>query len=787
MNNATLSRSLFSARTLHNGKSVVSNNKKLFIVLFVLHMTGLPLIMLASILQLASHDLPDPEIYMMIAMLTSAAAGLAGMACALMAMPYLFKKTSVDMRLSLPMTTGQRFFSDFFAGLFTYTIPFIVSQCVSLLLMLTGHIMFDGRAESEWISYSTSSEVLNYFSEMVPYVFKLILIYFVMMLMYYTMCVLVMTCCGSILENITYILLLNILIPATILSLTNAVCENVKGLSPEFFSEYYLPVSSPAGMLYYLISSLDSDDALLSMRRFLGLSLMVTLVFGAASYLIYRHRKAEDTGKPVVYDIFYFVMTSLSVAALCFFFLMIDEDFIIPMIIITAIFYFVMAVIRNRGFRKFGKYVIAYVITLAASCALFGITVVTGGFGAANRVPAPITVSKVYISYNGMYEPYQSGFSFLHDQSGATVLSERDDISLVTDIHRDAISEQDRSNELYLSKEINILYQTRTGGWIYREYFITDETFKKLSKLDTSKALREHRAQTAVRSIAEIKKEVYATRRASKKYYIGLYPVWIGFTNTYYGPDRYDKYSVNAYDLPSDFFDRLSDVYTSDIMDQDEENYLRPKGREGYIRLEYVDLYVNEDYTATMEYLKSVGFPELTDMESYDLSYVLADRNTEMISIPMYEAVTGKNTVTSTSDSSLTYRTKKSDELGFDHYSYSAPLIDDREGMLTILKNAKDHYYSDDVKYLIVHDGITLAVMPENNDIADVIFMRSYTQGLFNSFDDSLPNSRYNGNNLRLFLEIYGDLEKKYDGQQAYDVIESAADTIDTIYSDTAY
>ncbi|MBP5580437.1 MAG: hypothetical protein J6X85_01370 [Ruminococcus sp.] len=244
---------LFTSKALHNGRAVIAGNKKLMIVLFVLHMTGLPLVMGAALLQLMTHDYPDPDVYVVIAGFTSAFAGLAGIACALTAMPYLYRKLSVDMRMSLPITTDQRFISDYCAGLFTYVVPFVASQVFTVLITVIGHLAFDGSTEGDVISYSTSKTIINFFSEAAPYLFRLATGYLLMMLVFYAMCVLVMTCCGSILEAIMYSVLLNLLVPGCIAVVLAAMCERVLGLDFEFYLEFSLPFTSHAGMLYYLI------------------------------------------------------------------------------------------------------------------------------------------------------------------------------------------------------------------------------------------------------------------------------------------------------------------------------------------------------------------------------------------------------------------------------------------------------------------------------------------------------------------------------------------------------
>ena len=47
--------------------------------------------------------------------------------------------------MGLPMGTPQRFVSDFVSGLFIYIVPFIAAQIFTWILLLIGHLGFDGK------------------------------------------------------------------------------------------------------------------------------------------------------------------------------------------------------------------------------------------------------------------------------------------------------------------------------------------------------------------------------------------------------------------------------------------------------------------------------------------------------------------------------------------------------------------------------------------------------------------------------------------------------------------
>ena len=104
----TVKSSFFTREMLHNAKMEILRQKKMMIVLTVLHLVGLPFVLIQMILKILSgHDFDSVAPYMAIGCITTAVALLAGISCAINSMPYLYKKTEVDTRLSLPMMSSR--------------------------------------------------------------------------------------------------------------------------------------------------------------------------------------------------------------------------------------------------------------------------------------------------------------------------------------------------------------------------------------------------------------------------------------------------------------------------------------------------------------------------------------------------------------------------------------------------------------------------------------------------------------------------------------------------------
>ena len=137
---------LFTKEMLHNMRFNIMSNMKLMIIIGVLHLAAAPLIIFAWIMGILTKGQSEPgDAYIMIGVLTTICAVLSGIICAVTVYPYLYNKSRVDMQLSLPMTTTQRFISDSLSGLFIYLIPYRIAEALAAVEMLIGHLLCDGR------------------------------------------------------------------------------------------------------------------------------------------------------------------------------------------------------------------------------------------------------------------------------------------------------------------------------------------------------------------------------------------------------------------------------------------------------------------------------------------------------------------------------------------------------------------------------------------------------------------------------------------------------------------
>ena len=607
MSDTAVKNGFFSREMLHNGKMELLKQKKSLIVLTVLHMAGVPMVLCIAMVRCwLGMDYDEVEAYAFIGAISTIVALLSGMFCAINSMPYLFKRTEVDTRLSLPMSAPQRFVSDLLAGLCHYMAPFTLSMLVSWAIVLLGHITCDGRV----IYREGWTETIHIFVEVAPYLARAMLVVYVMMLLYYMLTVLVMSCCGSLLETIVYTLLLNCLIPGAAAVITGALTSEVRGLVWDHYLQFVLPFTSPLGALIYTFPLLEDEPAFIGLGLWIVITVAVALIFGLIAFLAYRRRKAEDTGKPIVFELFYHVIMTLSLVTLIFLFLMMDDDLFVPAIIVTALFYFVTSVIKNRGFKNFGKSVGRYLITSVSCFVMIFVIHATESFGAASRVPSANSVSCAYISYTGKGGYDECGFGgmfYSEPLSNITCIKDRDDIELLTELHREMADRNyiyGRDTDHGEVHNFRILYKMKSGNWILREYRMTERLYSRLAVLDAKPDMRMANVTRAKEFLKDMRRN--AQKGSGQSCY--LVEKWVHY-ETYNNGDPEGVYKASIDSLPRDFADKLVKHYENDIMNMTDEQYLNENVKTYRLvtSLWSDGIQISEYCTETLTYLESLG------------------------------------------------------------------------------------------------------------------------------------------------------------------------------------
>lgn len=779
-------KKFFSKAMLHNGRQNVITNFKLMVIIFILHIMAMPMLIISAMIQMFENGKAfDLDIYAVIAVFTTGLGAAAGLICALSVFSYLYKKTDVDMRMGLPMSTPQRFVSDFVSGLFIYIVPFIAAQIFTWILLLIGHLGFDGKTfyihSSDDPIEVTSSWTCDAFSTAAPFLWRIIIGGILLMVMFYTVTVFVASLCGNIFESIGYNILLNILVPLVAYMLISAVMDNAPGVSIDRYAYKTISLCGPFGGVAGLVLSLNDiyyEDnnrifaAYYTYPQWCGLFLLITVLLGAGTYLIYRQRRAEDTGKPVVFGAFYHVILTMSMFCICYAFLVDDGSEIVPMLIITAIVYLVFHVVRNRGFGHILKGIAAYVITIFVAAGSFLLIEKTEGFGIGTYVPDPASVKCVYIPYTGFNEQSQGELAYFDIYSKTpTKLTQPENIQTVTDMHKRYIELMKNDQLDYdFSQQIEVIYKLKTGKTVFRFITLDEESIKKLMAMDTTDDLRTARADDIENRLGEFAKTADNYRLDKDKnnvevyesYSVVLSPQWKYNEN---GQSADGSISVLYSSLPADFTDNLAKALRNDIMNETEENYYKCDLPGYQLSVGYVNIDIMGDYTAAIEYLRSCGLDASklsTVTERVAKGYVNSNMMSGMSDLGLANYANGTefrgNTYYLGSGFCFSDYVTYGDNVAYE-IRYFSSLNEYYDDIAKLLEVSRKRYKSDDVRYNIIVDGTEAAIPAKYNELAERVFIRSAADCFIEqakAMDDTGNMSGTYQRFLSKFTEYYG-------------------------------
>ena len=746
----------FTAAMGHNLWFNVKDNMKLMIVIFVLHFAAAPLLLTAMLTQLAASHRPDVDGgFIAAAIIGTGLAAAAGMICALSVFKYLYKKSAVDMRLSLPMTTGQRFVSDFLSGLFIYVVPFIGAEIVSLLLNLIGHLAFDGRFITEKVVLGNGeidyySWECHIFEEFYPFLWRTILGGLMLMVMFYVITVIAAGCCGNIFESAAYDILLCGLVPLAVVLAVSTVSQNINGFDSDAYLIKLVPWCGPFGGAYGLVMALQSlkfdldyesynNNYDLSFGKWFIIFTLITAALGFVAYLIYRKRKAEDTGKPVVFGIFYHIIMTVGIFSLCYLMIMSGTKNFVPVFVISFILYFVMHVIRNRGFGKIVKGLVIYAVTVLLSVGSFLVLNDTKCFGAGDFVPAADKVTKAETYYTGQLEN-------TYITSKNYEIRDPEALSILTQVHRDIIEYYnsdsiDSGFNSYMDSGLLIKYTLSSGRTVTRYYnSVGSKAIDDLSKLDVLEEVKQARAEKVRSTFTDeldrrLKNydENYVTNGTVKNnsrsdLYAELTPQW---TYSEGGKDYNDSCRIGYNDLPADFGAKLGEALYNDIMNESSEEYYTPSGRMWSLSVFGMpSFYIKESYSETMAYLSSCGFTELPEVTKELVEKLTANRDMSLslYSIPLVGYIEGQDIGSSTyaisNSGSLQYENENGDICTMDMSCFSG-VFEYYDDILTLLNHSYKEYKTDESCYTIIVNGNCAVIPTEYSELAERVFIKA--------------------------------------------------------------
>lgn len=635
---------------LHNWKSNLRESRKFTIILFILHLVGVPALALAAIISIYSKQGGDNlEAYAVIAICTTCLAAFLGIFAAVSSFSCLHDKSVVDMKLALPMNNTQRFFSNFLSGLFTYLAPFFAAQILSVLFCGYGYLFMDGRTFYR-ISYDYSGDitrqievpyVCDIFGQAMPILLKLIVGGTLCMLMLYVITVLITICCGNKFEAIAYTILINILIPLTIYCVLYSMYNSLYGIDAEIIALKFMLYICVFGGIMATIDWATQGDMLYGMEFInhevwaLVFFLIIAALF-ALCFFLYRKRRAEQVSKPFVFKLAYYIVIICAMFCIISMFIVEDGE-LVPTVIISGIVFMIFEVVTNRGFKKFWLSIIKYIATFIAVIAVIQLCEVTDGFGAVQRVPSVSAVRSVEIDYGGFYSDFDT---FYDEYTGKImpnyVIKDKENIETIINAHQAIIDHYNENFSYYerydyygnneemmtTDNSLSITYNLKTGGSFTRTYHsYSSQPVEILTAIDVSEEYKMQAAENYKNHILNIQKyyEKEMQRRSetvvNNGYYDELYEASVK-NSIVYRMGSFDKTSVSPSIrieslVARDFFTQFADAYYKDIMAINEENYFRSELKNVWYfnsNFSNTTIVIPESFTNTVELLEYFDF-----------------------------------------------------------------------------------------------------------------------------------------------------------------------------------
>lgn len=379
---------------------------------------------------------------------------------------YNLIRSKTDMIYALPIKKDKRFLADFFGGLISVIIPYVLFGIVASLIVTFS---------TDWGSLSIPDADIN------RTIFSTFLSGLAIITMIYSIVSLVCQFTGTIIDAITFTVLIIAEIPAGILAVSSLVNQYSDYMTVDAYPAAFYG-TNPVGLLIYTVSKLSGiigDDATFSDSiMFPKWSLVLVIIISiivifALAYIIQKFRKAEDTGKSVTCEpIFHIQMAIIAILFVMFGFL-ISAVFVS---IISCIFGAAMLyVFVKRGKFKL-KTIIMSVVELciagAITASFAGALESTDSFKCGEKIPSSSSVKSIDVS--------------LVDESSRSInvtFDEPDKVKKITDLSKKALdfSNQMKKNEdlEITSNNITFLFNLKSGFRKNRVYSASHITNSK--------------------------------------------------------------------------------------------------------------------------------------------------------------------------------------------------------------------------------------------------------------------------------------------------------------------
>ena len=765
---STLKKSFFKTHF----KNTILESKKFLFIVSVLHLIGYPVIAF-TIRYYSEHPDNTDESYAIASCIALAIAILSGAIIAISIFNYLYKKSTVDMNLSLPLTTRQRFLSEYLAGLTIYIVPAIIGGLIGTVILLTGkHELM------EFLKYTI-------------YIGSVVIIG---MILYYSLTVLILSCCGSLFETILSTLLINAMIPASIYLLSYTIISNDSfGLSSNSLFLNQIFISSPIGNAAFIIYFFDNVNMYGNVNTNLYVhwlipTLIFTVLIVLLSYFLYKKRKAEQVSKPYVYKFIYYAILFFVTFCIISIFKVstgssdytaqtdstpIDASFF-PAVMCSGIVFFIMEIISNRGFKKFWLSILKFAGTITCIYAVLLLCHSTNGFGVNKYVPLESAVDTVNIdldNYYGNTSIYNFSVTNKHTIHDVVSLHEKvikekyeDKNTSHKEISESELDQRIKNGALatYNRKNISITYYLKNGSILTREYNVSDEQMEQLyASMMTGRDYAEYCYHKLSYS--------FAFRVENDKNARNI--------------EIYNKINqkISTTKLTVDEFSKLIKAYKNDIENMSADSFYTDKII-GTIDLEYP---IRESFINTLNFLEEYCNISIDDFEVTSLG----DNNTVAIFKDVVQIVTGNydeycyynyyNSYAQSSKPSYTILSKYislcnnslTSVAEYNRDSIVNEIVNKKE-FIDLLNNASVYYDNDEIGGIIVINNQVLYLSPEYKERVEKLYNQQpellYWDNM-NVFVDENDNLNYYDDENRAHF-IYADKQIGiyYDGNGYY-------------------
>lgn len=480
-------------------------NRKLLLAQSILHLLGLPLMTLTLVMTYIEESkyTPDDHVYIKdyfwlqngggfiaIGMLAFLFALLLGILVAFNLFNHCHKRSRVDMILALPMSTKQRFWSNFLSGLLFYTVPLLLSGLLSGLILTIGSAICNPLMHD--LKEATVSTYL-----------LLIACGLAILFMLYATAIFATVCCGTSFETGLCFVGMNALLPTACITTFSTFVSSLYGLDTSGIMERLIQYAGPFGGVFFVVSQLENEVFLNNQSKvilWIAAFVLITLALVALTRFLYGKRKAEDTGKPYVFKLLYYV--AITIALYCFYALFaadnsFPDEISVPMLLFSAILYLTTEVITNRGFKKIGWSILRYAVSTVAIIGLIAFVINTDGFGRVYYVPTQSSVQEVTFSVPMQYLDCVNPDKVSRSQQVTLTTSDEDMIEDVLEVHQFLLDEHKSSNasrfshaDGYISARdrLDVTYQKSFGRTITRAYALDESAY--VNSLTRSTAVR---------------------------------------------------------------------------------------------------------------------------------------------------------------------------------------------------------------------------------------------------------------------------------------------------------